>query len=157
MVIVEYEWTAKGNTAAIEEWATRFLCHLNEDLFEKRSKTRYVNISIKYSKEVMVGWCHGDEEEVWIELGNELLEDEDYFMETLAHELVHAKQLLTGELKDLDNFRTEWKGEEYINLRDKLPEEVYRGLPWEEEAYRRQKEYLQVLPEESLFKRYRPL
>ena len=151
MVIVEYEWSADGDAMLIEDWASRFLCHLNEDLFESGQISRYVNIKIRHNNsDGMVGYCHGDEEEAWIELDASLIGDEDYFKETLAHELVHAKQLLTGELKDESGFTTIWKGEEYVNLRNKLPEAVYKALPWEAEAYARQADY-KLIPTEDFF------
>ncbi len=53
-------------------------------------------------------------------------------MKTLAHELVHAKQYITGELQF-----DQWKGtpeKNYLHL-------PYAETPWEEEAYRLQ-EYL---------------
>ena len=53
-------------------------------------------------------------------------------MVTLAHELVHAKQYITGELQF-----DKWKGTPESNYLH-LP---YRETPWEEEAYRLQ-EYL---------------
>jgi hypothetical protein len=150
MVIVEYEWSSDGDHSAIEDWATRFLCHLDDSLFEE-GKSKYVNITIKYGNtDGMVGYCHGDAEEAWIELDETLVGDEDYFKETLAHELVHAKQLLKGELKDDVGFTTIWKGEEYVNLRNKLPEAVYKALPWEAEAYDLQRLYKEV-PTEPFF------
>jgi hypothetical protein len=144
MIIVDYEWSATGNSGAIQDWSERFLNHLDDTLYDAKD-CRYVNISIKHnSKDRMVGYCHGDEEEVWIELDETLIGDEDYFKETLAHELIHAKQLLKGELKDIGGFKTLWKGEEYVNLRGFLKEEHYKNLPWEVEAYSRQSEHTQV-------------
>ena len=157
MVIVEYEWSADGDHAAIEDWATRFLCHLDESLFDKslmeaaRCGSKYVNIKIRHNNnDRMVGYCHGDEEEVYIELDETLIGDEDYFKETLAHELVHTKQLLKGELKDKEGFNVVWKGEDYINLGQALTEETYKALPWEIEAYARQEDYT-LIPNEPFF------
>lgn len=154
MVIVEYEWSADGDSALIEDWASRFLCKLDDSLFDTPSEdvgSRYVNIKIRHNNsDGMVGYCHGDEEEAWIELDETLLGDEDYFKETLAHELVHAKQLLTGELSDRPGMITVWKGEEYVNLRGSLPEAVYKALPWEAEAYDLQRLYKEV-PTEPFF------
>ena len=157
MIIVEYEWSSDGDHNAIEDWATRFLCHLDESLFDTPLKdaalngSKYVNIKIRHNNsDGMIGYCHGDDEEAWIELDETLIGDEDYFKETLAHELVHAKQLLKGELKDSEGFKTIWKGEEYINLRGKLPEAVYKALPWEVEAYTRQNEH-KIVPHEPFF------
>lgn len=148
MVIVEYEWSADGDASLIEDWASRFLCKLDDSLFDTPLKdaalsgSKYVNIKIRHNNsDGMVGYCHGDDEEAYIELDETLIGDEDYFKETLAHELVHAKQLLKGELVDETGFKTIWKGEEYVNLRNKLPEAVYKALPWEAEAYTRQADH----------------
>jgi len=150
MVRVDYEWTSKGDYNEIEDWATRFLCHLNSSLFGKSQKLRYVNIKLIPKEEgEVVGWCHGDEEEVWIELSETLIDDEDYFTETLAHELVHAEQILSGRLEDLEAFKTMWEGTEYINLRGHLKPEIYKALPWEAEAYKRQSDY--TLIEKGVF------
>ncbi|MDA7496140.1 SprT-like domain-containing protein [bacterium] len=151
MVIVDYEWSADGDHNAIENWATDFLCHLDDSLFDKGVASKYVNIKVRHNNtDRMVGYCHGDDEEAYIELDETLIGDEDYFKETLAHELVHAKQLLKGELVDDVGFKTIWKGEEYVNLRGKLPEAVYKALPWEAEAYTRQADH-SLIPNKPFF------
>jgi putative sterol carrier protein len=151
MVIIDYEWSSDGDHNAIENWATDFLCHLDDSLFDKGVASKYVSIKIRHNNnDRMVGYCHGDEEEVYIELDETLIGDEDYFKETLAHELVHTKQLLKGELKDKEGFNVVWKGEDYINLGQALTEETYKALPWEIEAYARQEDYT-LIPNEPFF------
>jgi len=53
-------------------------------------------------------------------------------LETLAHEMVHMKQYMNGELST--NYDTAyWNGKPY---RD--PKQEYSELPWEKEAYRKE-------------------
>lgn len=56
---------------------------------------------------------------------------------TLAHEVVHLKQWLTGEMKDHikrgDIIKTYWKGKLWKNSGDELDD--YYDSPWEIEAY----------------------
>jgi len=71
--------------------------------------------------------CYGDKDEVYIEIKR--LYNLDEMMLNLAHELVHAKQYITGQLDpDLNT----WQRKEY-----KLP---YRQTPWEREAYNLEEE-----------------
>lgn len=65
----------------------------------------------------------------------ELLYDKDITVTVskLAHELVHVKQYITGELKHGKNNITLWKGEKYD---EKITD--YWDLPWEIEAYGRE-------------------
>lgn len=57
----------------------------------------------------------------------------------LAHELVHLKQYLLGELKDVEvdnKFHTYWMGEFYTDkLTFDMSTEEYYFLPWEVEAF----------------------
>ncbi len=50
-------------------------------------------------------------------------------MQTLAHEMVHAKQYLRGELS---GYSLEWKGKE-------CTDDQYKTAPWEQEAYELEK------------------
>ena len=50
---------------------------------------------------------------------------------TLAHELVHVKQMAKGQLKPVKNGHT-WMGKRYSN------KTAYLSLPWEVEAFSRQ-------------------
>ena len=93
------------------------------------------------------GYCFGDNSEVEIEIAThiqgERLEDET-MMINLAHEMVHAKQLITGELVDHGIQLTtagdvhtlvkvtEWKGQNMTNV-------AYDDQPWEIEAYAKER------------------
>ena len=52
----------------------------------------------------------------------------DDFVTAIFHELVHVKQYLKGELKDISALEQRWKGESHISI-------DYYDLPWEKEAY----------------------
>ena len=72
--------------------------------------------------------CHGDKEEVIIELARESQGEKfthDEIMLNLAHELVHAKQFLRGELHP--SLHT-WCRKDFSNT-------PYNETPWEKEAY----------------------
>lgn len=89
------------------------------------------------------GYCFGDKEAVEIEIATHVQGealDEDTILQNIAHEMVHARQLLTGRLEDLGlQLATAgdaqtlikvqvWEGEVYTNT-------AYADQPWEIEAY----------------------
>lgn len=53
-------------------------------------------------------------------------------LEVLAHELVHVKQYLIGDLKDYCSGAVRWKKKRY---QDTTEYEKYINTPWEKEAY----------------------
>jgi hypothetical protein len=59
---------------------------------------------------------------------------------TLAHECVHAKQFITGQLYIDDNDVWWWKGKSYGDdpYEGLTPSEYYTVLPWEREAARKE-------------------
>lgn len=96
----------------------------------------YIDITIKKIKDAQ-GYCLdcGDREfEIEID---QRLKGED-LLTCVFHEMVHVKQGVRGELKDISYTAKQWKGEEYINL-------IYDyDHPWEEEAYHLQEEILEA-------------
>jgi hypothetical protein len=96
-------------------------------------------IIVRFSKELddgNQGNCWGDRKEGYITINiAKTCEGEPYstaeMMQTLAHEMVHAKQYLRGEL---DGYSGSWKGRKPRNYQ-------YHNQPWEKEAYARE-EYL---------------
>tara|TARA_Y100000114_G_C11690096_1_gene293121 strand:- start:62 stop:472 length:411 start_codon:yes stop_codon:yes gene_type:complete len=99
------------------------------DLMPRLKRTVYIDVNVvtKCDNEYYA-LCHGDKEEIFIELaresdGNKFTLDE--MMLHLAHELVHAKQFLKGELHP--NL-SKWYKKDCSNL-------PYRQTPWEKEAY----------------------
>ena len=75
-------------------------------------------------EEDLYGVCWGDKQSIEITLARKGL-TLDEMMQNLAHELVHAKQYLKGELSP---YKHMWKGKDYSTY-------SYTTLPWEEEAY----------------------
>lgn len=57
--------------------------------------------------------------------------------QSLAHEMVHVKQYVLGELDDIDISQVKWKGELYQS--GDTEDEAYWNSPWEIEAYGREK------------------
>lgn len=81
-----------------------------------------------------------------------------FILQTLMHELVHAEQYKTGRLNRRLNHNLRrhvhvWKGEEIdsrstlLNLRKNY--DKYYNLPWEKEAFGREKELAKMFLEEA--------
>lgn len=91
---------------------------------------RNVVIDISFKKGLdgdVYGYCLGDKHNVEIEIfkGNLTL---DQMMLTLAHELIHAKQFLKGELSPTCR---NWKAHNVVH-------KPYSRQPWELEAYKKE-------------------
>ncbi len=106
--------------------------HLCKDLGINRmwSKVLFIRFhtSLKHESQ---GLCWGDRNEGYVEIDIARTsngEDIPYetIMQTLAHEMVHAKQYLRGEL---DGWTNSWKGRKPRNYK-------YENAPWEKEAYK---------------------
>lgn len=101
-------------------------------------------IIIKFQKHLYdgaYGHCWGDTEHAEVHIaryhGDQRLSKAE-MLSTLAHELVHAKQYLRGELVDLDDEVGFWKGKEFDSSLDEL------HLPWEVEAYKLEMEIYEL-------------
>ena len=68
---------------------------------------------------------------------NKKLEN-NVLLETLAHEMIHVKQWVRGELKDTNCGRQLWKGKDYTNT-------DYDNQPWEIEAHRLEHEWVKTI------------
>lgn len=90
------------------------------------------------------GYCHGDEEEVQIEIARSDAAGKlptHHLMINIAHELIHAQQMHTGRMNHVGMTLTEagfsysvlWDGEEGFHL-------PYMEQPWEIDAYARELE-----------------
>ena len=92
------------------------------------------------------GYCFGDKESVEIQIATHVQGEklsEDTVLQNIAHEMIHAQQILTGRLQDLGLQlatagdcqtlvkATIWEGESYTNT-------PYDDQPWEQEAYGRE-------------------
>jgi hypothetical protein len=66
------------------------------------------------------------------------------FVSTLTHEMTHLKQYARGEMKPLDDGRTQWKRKIYSENTS------YEDSPWEKEAFRVEKQLAMECFEEVL-------
>jgi len=66
---------------------------------------------------------------------NKNISDQDQLENTISHEMVHVDQMKRGDLAYNDKY-IYWKGKKY--LRSSL-KEGDKKLPWESEAYRKEK------------------
>ena len=86
-------------------------------------------------KEQAYGLCHITDDslskprEFMIELDASIKFGFDDILTWLAHEMVHLKQFVRGELCDYETGRVQWKKRMYGNVH-------YEDQPWEREAYR---------------------
>lgn len=93
---------------------------LEKELGIHRYRSR--NITIRFRGKIEdYGYCWGDKKDVFIYIRKS--DDFDEMMATLAHEMVHAKQYILGDL--VDGYL--WKGEDYTDC-------AYKHQPWEQEA-----------------------
>lgn len=74
------------------------------------------------------GITHYKDDEVVIAIDSSLKEEK--FMTTLAHEMVHVKQICKGQLKFEDSITTTWMRKHFVNA-----DHNYIDLPWEYEAF----------------------
>ena len=100
----------------------------NVDVFVKLSK------DLK-KKEKAYGFCHITDDslsrprEFMIELDASMKYSFDQILTWLAHEMVHLKQFVRGELCDYETGRVQWKTRSFGRVH-------YDDQPWEKEAYR---------------------
>ena len=86
-------------------------------------------------KEQAYGYCHIIDDdlnrprEFMIELDTSMKHSFDQILIWLAHEMVHLKQFVRGELFDYETGKVQWKKRMYGNVH-------YEDQPWEKEAYR---------------------
>ena len=94
----------------------------------------FVDITIKKIKDAQ-GYClEADDRTFELEIDRRL--EGDDLLTCVFHEMVHVKQGVRNELKDVNYFAKKWKGEEYINILYDV------NHPWEVEAYKLQEEIL---------------
>jgi predicted SprT family Zn-dependent metalloprotease len=86
----------------------------------------------------VLGFCLGDKNRADIEIARTIHGEKLSFMEqmnTIAHEMVHAKQYFRGELMHGDGGDFKWKKRNAGGYK-------YENQPWEKEAFRREGELL---------------
>jgi len=135
-------------TFGIENCKINDVDHYVQNIIEFYELDQYdADIDISFTKKCdgdAGGYCFGDEEEVEIEIATHV-QGEPLGIKTilinLAHEMTHAKQLITGQLKDhglqIHNESlvkvSEWEGQTMTNV-------AYDDQPWEVEAYAMERE-----------------
>ena len=98
-------------------------------------------------KEQAYGYCHIIDDdlnrprEFMIELDTSMKHSFDQILIWLAHEMVHLKQFVRGELFDYATGKVQWKRRMYGNVH-------YEDQPWEKEAYRLESELYEMFEEE---------
>ena len=86
-------------------------------------------------KEQAYGYCHVTDDnlnrprEFHIELDTSMRYKLEQILTWLAHEMVHLKQFVRGELFDYETGRVQWKTRSFGRVH-------YDDQPWEKEAYR---------------------
>ena len=124
-----------------------FVANLQKELNIHRLRSSWINV--KFAENLVGddldefdGDCEGDTDEVDIRISKNM--DWKDQMITLAHEMVHAEQILRG--KFVDNYI--WKGRSYEKAVDN---ECYEYLPWEMSAWQLQEKlYKKCYPEWAL-------
>lgn len=119
-------------------------------LMSKRHSKKIRKITIRLFDSIDYGMSRGDCREVTYQDGTfdislKVLSTETFpdMLSTLAHETIHAKQVVTGEFSYEGDIWT-WKGKKMRRkdawYKDFTPEQQRDRLPWETEAYGREKE-----------------
>ena len=113
-----------------------FACNVVNDLLPRAFK-RDIDIVIHFTKKDIgaMGWCHRLDDDI-ISIIVNTVSDPKELASTVAHELVHAKQYIRGELNDS---MTRWKKKKIpYGPRGgcKIP---YARQPWEREAFCKEK------------------
>ncbi len=118
------------NKAKVKQYIEQLCCALK--INRMRAKVIFIRFHAKLKND-FEGLCWGDMDEGFVEIdiakttaGSKL--PYESIMQTLAHEMVHAKQYFRGELNPVDH---SWKG-------GKPYKYEYDNAPWEIEAYARE-------------------
>jgi len=125
-----------------------FVQKLIKELGMNRLRNPYIDIKF-VNKLDAFGLCDGDRDFARIEVakkcpvtGRKLGFIE--MMQTLAHEMVHARQFIRGQLNNENGWA--WKGRNANGF-------DYENQPWEKEAYRLEKElFMECFPHCAEFK-----
>jgi predicted SprT family Zn-dependent metalloprotease len=114
---------AISKKARVESYVRRIMNH-----FQLLNKRTFIEIHIKTKLDGdAAGYCHGTRDHIIIELSRTCQGEKyriDDILITLAHELIHAKQYIMGQLCPIHG--NKWKGKTYTG---------YKNTPWEKEAY----------------------
>tara|TARA_Y100001938_G_scaffold56507_1_gene78786 strand:- start:404 stop:850 length:447 start_codon:yes stop_codon:yes gene_type:complete len=136
MIIVE------GGTQKKRDLTTDVALFCARELFPRhRAYTIFIELAKRDEfSQTDVGYCYQgeDDRDIYIDINiNKLRGNLDELIDTICHEMIHAKQILRQELKDFmrPTYHKKWlckdgKYREYKNL-------PYHKLPWEVEAWKR--------------------
>ena len=124
--------------------------YFGEYLLGKRMD-RNIELDIKLTngmkkKEGAYGYCHiiddnlNKPREFQIELDASVKYSFMQIVTWLAHEMVHLKQFVRGELFDYETGQVQWKKRKYSTV-------AYKDQPWEKEAYRLESELYELFAE----------
>jgi hypothetical protein len=128
--------------------AELYACMLCKELKIHRFKNKIIDIKVVKKIEGAYGLCEGDDTYAEITLAKHCPIDGRKLgflemMKTLAHEFVHAKQFLRGQLTCEGGFA--WKGKKGEGWK-------YENQPWEKEAYKLEKElFMECFPHMAKF------
>ncbi len=111
-----------------------YVANLQKELNIHRLRSKWVTIKFVKSVDGNMGDCIGDTDEVDIRIDKTMSWNDQ--MVTIAHEMVHAEQMLRGKLAD----GKRWRNRNYEKCR-------YEYQPWEVSAH---------LLEDKLFKKCYP-
>ena len=114
-----------------------------------RMKTLDIEVKIRSMKdEDAIGFCLETDNNRTFEIDAEKTLDEENFIETICHEMVHAWQGATRKMKEKPNKRLwlckDGKYRNYTNC-------AYMRQPWEVEAYRMQSGLLKKFKESNYY------
>lgn len=107
--------------------------HSMQTLMPKRRKPIYVEVEIALDDDIAPAKAmvhQEDDDTFFMSIADSACDDFEELAYCVAHECVHMKQYLRGEVKDLARDQKKWKGEMY-----NLTEVNYSDLPWEIEAH----------------------
>lgn len=69
-------------------------------------------------------------------------------LDTIAHEMIHIKQFIKGELSYSSNNNFMWMGEECLTYeKDRKIYKLYKQFPWEIEAFSKSKDLVKMFLE----------
>mgnify|MGYP001204150257 FL=1 len=135
---IKYEVNGRCRNEKIVHW---YVCQLFKELKIHRLSSKFVSVEfVTKLDDWNQGECHGDIDEVTIFIAKKSRNKKGVvrqltFLEqmiSLAHEMVHAKQFLRGELGYSKNGDFTWK-------KRKAGGYKYKNQPWEKEALKGEK------------------
>jgi hypothetical protein len=131
--------TIKGGTKERQKSA-RQMCQLFYEKYFRKDKYLLISIIHQTPLGSLMADCFGLDEnpynEFEITMYLDPLTDEETYLRTLAHELIHVKQFTKGELIEYSTSpKFKFRGSLYDNLRIS-----YWDKPWEIEAFEKEKE-----------------